>query len=317
MKTAYVFLVAVLMGSLPAQAAGDLKSHVIADDPLLTLGDLYEDAGDAAHVVIGRAPAPGGRQMFSVSRILKAAQKHGLSVPAGIDRISIERPGRSVGLNELTDLVSAKLSSYGAEANGRVELSGSYSKLFMPIQSVDLPELSNFTYDPRSRRFAGRIDIKDIDGRVTSTRLAGRVVAVVSVPVLLNIVRPGDVIAERDLGWTEISTRRVSRNLALSGEQVVGMSPRRVLRPGTTIRMTDLRRPVAVAKGALVTMSIRHTYMQLTVSGRSLDNGSIGDVIRVINPKSHVTVHGVIVGPNQIRIDSNAASMGQRLTSLR
>lgn len=317
MKTAYVFLVAVLMGALPVQAAGDLKTHVIADDPLLKLGDLYENAGDAAHVVVGRAPAPGGRHMLSVSRILKVTQQYGLTIPAGIDRISIERPGRHLSLDEITDLVDAKLSVYGADASGRVELSGTYSKLFMPIQSVGLPELSNFTFEPRSRRFAGRIDIKDIDGRVTTTRLAGRVVAVVSVPVLRNIVSPGDVISERDLGWTEISTRRVSQNLALGAEQVVGMSPRRVLRPGATIRTTDLRRPVAVAKGALVTMRIRQAYIQITASGRALDDGSLGDVIRVVNPKSHVTVHGVIVGPNQVRIDSGAAPSAQRLTSLR
>lgn len=320
MKTAYVFLIAVLMNALPAASpvrAADLKTHVIADDPLLTLGDLFEDAGEAAHVVVARAPAPGGRQMLSVSRIFEMARKHGLTIPPGIDRISIERPGRALGLEEITDLVAEKLSGYGADANGRIELSGRYSKLFMPLQSVDLPELRNFTFEPRSRRFSGSIDIKDIDGRVKSARLAGRVVAVVSVPVLRRIVRPGDVISAQDIGWTEIPARRVSQNLALSREQIVGMSPRRVIRPGVAIRTTDIRRPIAVAKGALVTMSIRRTYMQLTASGRALDDGSLGDVIRVVNPKSHITVHGVVVGPNQVRIDSGAVPIGRRLSSLR
>lgn len=318
MKTACLFLMTVLMTVLPAQAATTgLRTHVIADDPLLTLGDLFEDAGDAAHIVVGRAPAPGERQMLSVVRIAAVASRHGLTVPVGIKRVSVERPGRPVGIEELTGLVREQLSGYGADAKGQIELSGSYSNLFMPVDSVDSPTFSNFTYDSRSRRFAGRIDIKDIDGQVTNTRLGGRIIDVVSIPVLRKAVSPGDVISAEDVGWIEIPARRVTQNLVMTREQIVGMAPRRAIRPGVAIRTNNISRPIAVAKGALVTMRIRHTYMQLTATGRSLDEGSLGDVIRLVNPKSHVTVHGVIVGPNEVRIESAGAPDARRLSSLR
>jgi flagella basal body P-ring formation protein FlgA len=71
--------------------------------------------------------------------------------------------------------------------------------------------------------------------------------------------------------------------------------------------MSDLQMPVLVAKGKLVTLTLKNRHMLITAQGRALENGAKGDVIRVTNTRSRQTVQGVVIAPNQVSMQlSNA-----------
>jgi flagella basal body P-ring formation protein FlgA len=74
------------------------------------------------------------------------------------------------------------------------------------------------------------------------------------------------------------------------------------LRANLPVPEGDLQRPLAVTRGAMVTLVLNYSGMALTAQGRSMDQGSLGDTIRVTNTHSNMTVEGVIDGTNRVRV---------------
>lgn len=317
MRYALILALSTLFLGGPSYAAVGLKAHITVDAAVVTLGDLTDGAGEFAAVVASEAPAPGGKVQLSTARIVRIANQHGIVLDGSPRHITVERSGRTIQGSEVVELIEDQLAAFGAEAKGKIQLSISHLRLFAPLDSFDPPALSNFSFDPRSRRFVGRLDIKDTNGKIRSTRLSGRVIDVMSVPVLRSVVSPGDIISKADIGWKSIPRRQVGRNLVLSTSQLIGKTPKRALSPGSVIQSNDVGQPILVDKGAMVSMSVRSTNMQLVVTGRALEKGGKGDVIQVMNPKSHITVQAIVVAPNEVRIQTFSGADAARLTSLR
>ena len=51
------------------------------------------------------------------------------------------------------------------------------------------------------------------------------------VPVLRAAMRPGEVIHERDIEWMSVQANRLTRTSVTDTESLVGMTPRRPIRP--------------------------------------------------------------------------------------
>jgi flagella basal body P-ring formation protein FlgA len=72
--------------------------------------------------------------------------------------------------------------------------------------------------------------------------------------------------------------------------------------------MNDLQKPVAIARGSMVSVVLKTPAMLLTTQGRALDDGAIGDVIRVLNTRSNMTVQGTVSASGEV-IVSPAGSL--------
>jgi flagella basal body P-ring formation protein FlgA len=84
--------------------------------------------------------------------------------------------------------------------------------------------------------------------------------------------------------------------------RIVSQEARRPLRAGTPIRVSDLREPVTVAKGATVTMIYRTASMLLTATGKAKQSGSRGDVIRVVKTQTDKSIDARILGPDRVEV---------------
>ncbi len=69
---------------------------------------------------------------------------------------------------------------------------------------------------------------------------------------------------------------------------------RRTVNAGKILRAADLQSPIAIEKGSLVTMIIQTPFMMLTTQGKALDEGALGDTIRVLNGRSKKIVEAQI-----------------------
>jgi flagellar basal body P-ring formation protein FlgA len=77
-RLAALLTVGVLLPGL-AQAQAQLRAAPTVSGPQITLGDLFDNAGAAAGVVVGRAPQPGQRVVFSAPVLQNRAARAGLS----------------------------------------------------------------------------------------------------------------------------------------------------------------------------------------------------------------------------------------------
>lgn len=128
----------------------------------------------------------------------------------------------------------------------------------------------------------------------------------VRVVVPTHDIARGTVLTDSDLTYTTVATT-VMGGVATSSSEVVGLETRRTLRAGETLRVQDVRRPVLVARGSMVTMSFEAPGIALTATGRAITEGGLGDTVTIQNQASFRQISGVVVGPGQVRAESTSA----------
>ena len=297
----------------PPAAPVMLNANPVVAGPVLRLGDLFTNAGSAAAVVISKTPAVGQPLVLDVQALYRLARSYGLAwrPHAASERAVVERESRVVDGAALVQLAGAALADKGISGD---DLS---IELTTPAQGVRVPSeatagIEQLSYHPDSRQFTGVV-VAVIDGTTAQrTAIAGRVLRTVAMPVVVRRLQGGEVIAANDIDWVAVRDSRVPVNAVLDAAALVGLTPKRMLRPGQPILASDVQQPLLVAKGSLVTMIVETPVMQLTARGRALADGAKGDAIPVANLQSQSVVGGVVTGPGAVLVAGPDALKARR-----
>jgi flagella basal body P-ring formation protein FlgA len=89
---------------------------------------------------------------------------------------------------------------------------------------------------------------------------------------------------------------------ALSAEDASGMEAARNLSTGMVVRRSDLMKPQLVRRGEPVTIRIVSGALVITASGRALNGGGQGEMVRVVTNATNRTLDGTIEGSGTVRI---------------
>jgi len=106
------------------------------------------------------------------------------------------------------------------------------------------------------------------------------------------VIYPGDVIVEEALTDAPLSGTLQNGPIALSHDQLVGKMSRRTLLPGRPIPLAAIDNPRVVRSGGEVTLVYLDGPLTITTVGAALQDGGAGDLIKVRNADSGVTVVG-------------------------
>lgn len=117
-----------------------------------------------------------------------------------------------------------------------------------------------------------------------------------TVPVLLRDLAAGEVIGPDDLTEVTVSGR-VAGNVITDMDEMVGLAARKPLRAGRAIARSELRAPLLVAKGSLVTIRVSMPGIELATTAKAMEHGALGEVIKVMNLASMRIVQAVVTGP--------------------
>jgi flagella basal body P-ring formation protein FlgA len=296
-----------------AASAADLRSSATVSGDVVTLGDIFNDAGDAANVVVADAPPPGVANDISVSRISLVARRNGLAWhnTTGLTHITVARSGVAVPEAEVSAAIAAAITtrtpSLPATTKLQVDFSGGTAGVQVGENAARTVKVEQIAFNGRNGSFDALLRAPADDLASPLRRVSGRAYAVTDVPVLLRDVAPGDVVHPQDVDWIKLPSDRVSQNIITSQTGLVGMSPRYPVRTGEPLRISDMQPPVVVQKGTLVDMSYVTGTLTLHARGRALQSGAIGETVDVLNPRSNRTVQGIIQGPNLVRIEAMGA----------
>ena len=184
----------------------------------------------------------------------------------------------------------------------QVELSNRMLRIHVPGDSTATVAVEDVAYDPRTRRFIAIVAAPADDPAARRIRVTGRVHRVIDVPVLTRRVLAGEVIRERDVKRISMRSDRLHRDTIQDPGALIGKSPRRGLRAGVPVRVSDVRLPVLVPRRSLVTITYRVRSMTLTAQGRALEDGGAGDTVRVANTQSNTVVQAVVTGTNRVSV---------------
>lgn len=131
--------------------------------------------------------------------------------------------------------------------------------------------------------------------------------ALVAVPALAEpavvareTIERGDIVEPRALSTAEIPLADL--RAALRAEDIVGRQATRRIEQGRTFRPSDLRDPLMVDRNSAVTLVVENGGLLITATGKAMQGGQKGDVIRVQPEGSTKYIDGVIVAPGRVRI---------------
>ena len=105
-------IAALLVIALPplasAQGQPVLREQIKVYSDLVTLGDIFENAGLAQNAPVFRAPDLGTHGVVAAKRIATAASQHGLiwDNPGAVEKVTVERPSRRITLKEIQETIA-------------------------------------------------------------------------------------------------------------------------------------------------------------------------------------------------------------------
>lgn len=297
---------APLLAAAPAfadatgRAVVRLRAEPAVAGTTITIGDLFDGAGAAAATSVLPAPPLGEALLIDARSLETLLARNGLEWPGAgaAATVRVVRLARDIRADEIARAIAERLSR---ETGLSLDIRPLPNSLVIhaPPSSTGAPEVEILAFD----RTTGRFDVHVRVAGVAPLRVTGIADEVLSVPVLARPIQRGETIAESDLAWQNQRIASLNRNSVTDAKSLVGLAAKRPLRSGQPLLVSDVERPLVVAKGALVTISYEVPGLSLSDQGRALEPGAIGDTISVLNPGSHKTLFATVISPDRVRLE--------------
>lgn len=307
------FALSVLISGLLASvaiAAPVLKGNVMVNSEVVTVGDMFADAGMMAEEALFRAPAPGTSGLVDINAIRKAAARIGITDfdEMGIEQVRVARQAQIVDETMLTDLIAADLSGRGILMNGAT-VDTVFDMPFQAInaEAVDQPVyLASLRYLPGNGTFAARFIVAGVKEPVD---VAGRIDLLIEAPHLAASLPSGTILTPADIEMRRVPLKFAETNGFASIDQLVGKALQRQSRAGMLLRAADVDEPIVISRNEPVTVFFRNGPLTLSVKATALNAASQGESIQVINLASKRVLVGIAVGKGTVEVTSNSMNV--------
>ncbi len=303
-----VFVVAMAFYFYFSGVAGavELKRNSIIEGSVITLGDIFYDLPRNADKVLGPAPRPGSDMVLDARTLTRVALALDIDWrPASSnDRIVLQRSATLIGKDQIEPALIASIKEAGYTGDFELGLSAQTTEIILPADQQALFEISDVNIDMKNDRFDATVYAPSKGDPIQTLRLSGALHQVMEVPVLKSAMRNGYIIKASDVEYVKMRTSSLNHDVILNGENLVGMTPRRMVVNAKPIVDNEIEAPLIVQRGQSVTMHFNSGPLALTAQGKALENGAKGDVIRVVNANSSRTINAVVSGDKQVKIQS-------------
>ncbi|MBZ0217162.1 MAG: flagellar basal body P-ring formation chaperone FlgA, partial [Fimbriimonadaceae bacterium] len=158
-------------------------------------------------------------------------------------------------------------------------------------------------YNTRTGYF--RADLRAADGSRSQlqTSFRGQAIETVRIPVLLRDIGRDEIIQAGDIQYRMIARREIITGTMQMDSDVIGMAARRGLQAGRPLRLEDIEPPKLVRRNMPVVIVYQHKGMTLSVRGRAIADGALGELVRVMNIRSNRIVEGIVSGHGRVSIE--------------
>lgn len=294
--------VVLLAGAKSALAASLRNEGVITGDHI-RLGDIFDGVKNADYV-LGPAPQPGKDMILNARTLYKIASALNVSwTPSSTaEQIVLRREATIISQVNVTDFLKTALKKQGIDTAFSVEYLNAPSDIVLSAESDATMDITTLTLDPQTDQFKATIAAPSAKNPQKQISVSGRIERLIPVPVLMNSLKNGDIISTRDIDWIELPKNKIANGTILNETDIVNMTPRRSLFGGKPIIQNELERPKLVSRGGAITLIFATGPMVLTTKGKSLQDGAVGDVVRVSNTDSSKNLQGTVTGDREVTI---------------
>lgn len=301
---AMVFGLIVSQEALARGGTVDIKPYSKVEGKAIHLSDLFTGIPPYKDVRVGRAPGPGEQIEITASTLHQVALNYNLSwePESTMDKVIIHRAVYQVPAEDIKQHLKRKITERGVEENFTIHFLSDEPSLFIPEGLAHGFEVTDFTYDPASDRFSATIVAPSSEQIRAREQVIGRIDRLVDVPVLKSSLRNGRIIEQSDIQLVPKRIATLGKEVILDPHNIIGKTPDRYLVAQKPIREDDITAPRMIQRGQKITLLHQQGALQLSAMGKSMEDGSKGDIVRVINSDSNKSLRGEVIGQGVVRV---------------
>jgi flagella basal body P-ring formation protein FlgA len=295
-----------------ATSVPTLRHEATVTSDVVRIGDLVDNAGAYGTIAIFRAPDLGHTGGVRADKVADALKRNGIFDldTKGIVEVSVTRASRTIEVPEIESRIARALApryNLGAVENVSIAFDRDVRPIQMdPSSRADLRVL-RMHYEAGARRFDVTFEVTGASSdRPAFLRYTGSAYEAVEAAVLRNPIGRGETIKESDITIERRARADIGGAAPAAATEVVGMAAKRALRAGDPVRATDLAKPELVQRNENVTLVFETSGLVLTLRGKAIESGTLGDTVNVLNLQSKRTVQGTVTGPGRITVTSMA-----------
>jgi len=298
----------------PVVTRPTLKAEATVIGDVVRIGDLIENAGEAAEVAIFRAPDIGQTGTVPASRVLEAVLLHrvlGLDT-RGLAEVVVTRASRPITGKDIEARILRALAGQSGLPDAS-SLTVAFDNEIKPMQveaaiTAEL-RIVRLGYDPRSGRFDISLELPgSAIARKLPMRFTGSIGETFEALVPTRTIAQGDVVRASDLVPARRPKSEAAPNVISEAEQAIGMVAKRALRAGQAVRQSDFAKQEVIARNGSVTISYEVPGVTVSIRGQALEPGAQGDLINVLNVQSKKTLQATVTGPGRVSVGNTTAS---------
>lgn len=304
-------LCAALLLAASSAAATTLKAGATISRDTVLLGDLFADlpAGVSPDKSVGRAPMPGRKLEFNAVQLADIASANQLdwTAPDRFSHVEIERAGHTIAHEQIVAALRPALVEHGMPSDAVLTMD---NELLRIVTAAELPTsiaFEDLTYDTTLGRFQGMLVTPAGSPDAKRVRVSGRAVQTILLPVPSRPIAMGEVIKVTDLQLMRIRIDRAGNMVESDPDQVIGRTARRVLAAQEPIPASAVAPTILVPRNSLAIARIASGRILITMEGKALDDGAMGDTVRIANPRSNKIVQGVVSGRGEVTLLSTVS----------
>lgn len=306
MKSFAFGIALVLQGCGLAFAQPALREEVHITSDVVTVGDFYSDAGDAAATALFRSPDLGTSGTVRAEVIAMRARQAGLADAGtdGLDAVIVFHDGILFDTKRLQAVVAEALTRQKASLTaGDVDVAFSNlpPTIYGDAQEKSPALVTRSFWSPQDGHFDISITFPGKASRRSIT-LTGTAREMVSVPALIQPLARGDLLKASDITMVRLPRNQVPARAVNEASQIEGMAAKTALRPGMALSSSDFELPTIVDRGERVTLVYQTVGMKLTAVGQAMGKGAMGDMVDITNLQSHRIVTGTVIGRGMVQV---------------
>jgi flagella basal body P-ring formation protein FlgA len=283
--------------TVDAAAALSIKQNIMVDAPVIRLGDLFDQPITGGDTPIAQAPKPGQTLSLDARFLRQLVRAYHLELGSNqdFDHILVARKCQIIKSDTVTAaIVDAVSQRTQQSSNMDIVFDSGEVQFTLPTNVPATVAVQGLNFDASSNRFLAILAVPATGPTLITQQVVGTIYEKTQVPVLKRLISAGETIQAEDIDWTSSRVDQLVSNAVTDSQQMVGRIAKRPLRPGQLLRISDLISEPTVHKNSLVTIAVQTPTMSLTVRGKALDDGAIGQSIRVVNVNTNKQLVGIV-----------------------
>lgn len=134
--------------------------------------------------------------------------------------------------------------------------------------------------------------------------LAGAPRGNVEVLAYARSLSTGEIVQPEDLVWVKVAV--APSDAPRDADDVIGMTVKRPLRQGSAASLRDVSTPQVIKAGDIVAVTYEDAGVALTLQGKAMSAGAIGESLMVQNTASKKIIETVVTGPGSTAVGPQA-----------